>query len=78
MTEAEKLHCVEAALNSVRPYLARDGGDISVAGLTDDGVLKVNFHGTCKECQLKAMTLSAGLEEALRRFAPFVQRVEEA
>lgn len=78
MTQTEKIRCVEAALNEVRPYLERDGGDISLAELTPDNILRVHLHGQCKTCYLKDMTLSTGLEEALRRHAPFVKAVEEA
>lgn len=78
MTQAEKIRCIEAALSEVRPYLARDGGDISMAELTHDNILRVHLHGQCKTCYLKDMTLSTGLEEALRRHAPFVKAVEEA
>lgn len=78
MTRSEKIRCIEAALREVRPYLARDGGDISLSELTEEGVVRVALHGQCKTCHLKDITLSTGLEEALRRHAPFVRAVEEA
>ncbi|MCS6981751.1 MAG: NifU family protein [Flavobacteriales bacterium] len=77
MTQEEKIRCIEEALAQVRPFLEKDGGDISFKELTPEGVLRISLHGSCRECHLKETTMALGLEEALRRMAPFVKRVEE-
>ncbi|MBM7855817.1 Fe-S cluster biogenesis protein NfuA [Desulfohalotomaculum tongense] len=38
---------VKEALEKVRPFLQRDGGDVELVDITDDGVVKVKLKGTC-------------------------------
>lgn len=65
-----------AALAKCRPYLQVDGGDVELAGIGDDGVVEVSFLGTCVACPLSRMTLRAGIERAVLKYAPEVKRVE--
>jgi len=78
MSQSKKIQKIEKALEEVRPYLEKDGGDISIAEFSEDGILKVFLHGQCKHCHLKDMTLATGIEEALKKWAPFVKKVVEA
>jgi len=38
---------VEAALSTIRPYLQRDGGDVELVDVDDQGVVKVRLKGAC-------------------------------
>lgn len=38
---------VQEALEKVRPFLQRDGGDVELVDITDDGVVKVKLKGAC-------------------------------
>lgn len=38
---------VKTALEKVRPFLQRDGGDVELVDVTDDGVVKVRLKGAC-------------------------------
>lgn len=38
---------VEEIINQVRPYLQRDGGDVELVAVEDDGVVKVRLKGAC-------------------------------
>ncbi|MFZ9980924.1 MAG: NifU family protein [Cyclobacteriaceae bacterium] len=67
---------VEDALDSIRPYLEADGGNIEIVELTEDGALKLRFIGNCAGCTLSSMTFRAGVEEAVRRLVPEVSTVE--
>lgn len=67
---------VEEALNSIRPYLEADGGNIEVVEITDQGLLKLKFLGNCAGCTLSSMTFRAGVEEAVRRLVPEIKIVE--
>ena len=67
---------IEDALESVRPYLLADGGDVKLHGLTDDLVVRLELVGSCQTCPMSAMTFKAGLEESIRRAVPEVTRVE--
>ena len=55
---------VEAALAQVRPMLQRDGGDVELAEITDDGIVKVRLQGACQGCPMAQMTLQMGIESA--------------
>ena len=35
------------ALDEIRPFLASDGGDISLVGIENDRLVKVQLHGAC-------------------------------
>ncbi|MHA8052807.1 NifU family protein [Aquirufa sp. Wall-65K1] len=68
---------VQAALDSIRPYLIADGGNVEIVEITDDNRLKLNLLGACKSCNMSAMTFKAGVEEAIRREVPEIISVEE-
>ncbi len=67
---------VEGALESMRPFLAADGGDMELVGITDDMVVQLRLLGSCKTCNMSEMTLKAGVEEAVKRAAPEITAVE--
>ena len=66
---------VEQALDSLRPYLATDGGNVRVAEITPDGVLKLEWEGACGACPMSPMT-RAGLEDTVRKAVPEITAVE--
>ncbi len=67
---------IEDALQTVRPHLRVDGGDIEVVDLTDDMHLKLRWVGMCESCSMSAMTLRAGITEAIRGKIPEIVGVE--
>jgi Fe-S cluster biogenesis protein NfuA len=67
---------IETALESLRPFLKADGGDVNLLEITDEKVVKIEFLGACKSCSMNVMTFKAGIEEAIRRAAPEVTSVE--
>jgi Fe-S cluster biogenesis protein NfuA len=64
------------AIDSVRPYLQADDGDVEFIELSEDGIVKVKFTGACSVCPLSQMTLRAGIERSLLRQVPGIRRVE--
>lgn len=58
------------AIDSIRPYLEADGGDISILNITDDMKLEVALHGACQTCNMSQMTLKAGVAEAVKHAVP--------
>jgi len=66
---------VEKALDSIRPYLKSDGGDVKLLEVTPDNDVKLELLGNCSSCAMSAMTLRAGVEEAIRKMAPEVKAV---
>ncbi|MDX1445935.1 NifU family protein [Lishizhenia sp.] len=67
---------INAALEDLRPFLEADGGDMELVNITDEGVAQVKLLGACSECSMSPMTLKAGLEEAVKKVAPEIIRVE--
>jgi Fe-S cluster biogenesis protein NfuA len=67
---------VNSALEQLRPHLQADGGDMELVDITDDGVAQVRLLGACNGCSMSAMTLKAGLEEAVKKMAPEITSVQ--
>ncbi|MBN1300930.1 MAG: NifU family protein [Melioribacteraceae bacterium] len=67
---------VSEALETIRPYLKADGGDVELVKVTDDGIVEVRLIGACVGCPMSQMTLRAGIERALIREVPGIRRVE--
>jgi|TARA_B100001142_G_scaffold228761_1_gene226882 Fe-S cluster biogenesis protein NfuA len=65
---------VEKALSEIRPFLERDGGDISLIEIQDDTV-KVRLEGACSTCSINQMTLKSGVEMTIKKHAPEIQNV---
>lgn len=66
---------IEQALESVRPYLRSDGGDVRIHAIHDDFSVELELLGSCESCSMSHMTMKAGLEEAIKKAAPEVVRV---
>jgi Fe-S cluster biogenesis protein NfuA len=64
------------ALESIRPYLQADGGDVELIKITPEGIVEVKLTGACGNCPMSQMTLRAGVERAIIREVPGVRRVE--
>jgi Fe-S cluster biogenesis protein NfuA len=67
---------VEAALDSIRPYLEADGGNVSVEEITPENVVKLKLLGSCGSCPMSIMTLKAGIEQAIKKAVPEITGVE--
>ena len=67
---------IQKALESIRPYLQADDGDVELVEVTDDGIVKVKLTGDCENCPMSGMTLRAGIERALLRQVPSIKRIE--
>lgn len=62
-------------LESVRPGLQADGGDVELVEVTEDGVVKVKLKGACGSCPMSTMTLKMGIERAIKEKVPGVKEV---
>jgi Fe-S cluster biogenesis protein NfuA len=65
---------IEEAIHQLRPFLEADGGDIELVDVVDN-VAQVKLLGACKSCNMSAMTLKAGVEEAVKKVAPQITGV---
>ena len=67
---------VESSLDTIRPYLNADGGDIQVVEITDEMIVKVKLLGACENCPMSFMTMKAGVEESIRSAIPEIKSIE--
>ena len=68
---------VEAVLDKVRPLLQRDGGDVELVEVRDDGIVKVRLTGACSGCPMSTMTLKNAIEETIKNEIPEIKSVEQ-
>ena len=66
---------IESALQEIRPFLQNDGGDIQLHSVIDNVEARVVLLGACMGCSVNQMTLKNGVEVAIKKFAPEIQRV---
>ena len=66
---------VETVLETIRPSLMADGGNVELVDI-DDGVVKLRLVGSCSSCSSSTMTLKMGIERALKKAIPMVRCIE--
>ncbi|MCD0468125.1 MULTISPECIES: NifU family protein [unclassified Flavobacterium] len=75
MTTEELTSNVLLALDEIRPFLNSDGGDITLVSIDDDKHVKVRLEGACISCSVNQMTLKAGVETTIKKYAPQIETV---
>ena len=75
MTTEELTENVIKALDEIRPFLKSDGGDIPLISIEDEKHVKVRLEGACTSCSVNQMTLRAGVETTIKKFAPQIETV---
>lgn len=75
LINTELIQRVETALDSIRPYLEADGGNVKVLEITDEMTVKLELLGACGSCPMSAMTLKAGVEESIKKAVPEIKEV---
>ncbi len=73
--DAEMQEDVEMVLETIRPSLMADGGNVELVDI-DDGVVKLRLIGSCSSCSSSLMTLKMGIERALKKAVPMVRCIE--
>ena len=67
---------VQAVIEKIRPMLQKDGGDVELVDVDDNGVVKVRLTGACAGCAMSQITLKQGIEKVLLNELPEVTKVE--
>jgi Fe-S cluster biogenesis protein NfuA len=73
---AEVKNKIQLVLEHIRPYLQKDGGDVELVNVTNDGIVEVKLVGACETCAMRTMTLRAGIERAIMHEVPGIKRIE--
>jgi Fe-S cluster biogenesis protein NfuA len=66
---------VEDALDTIRPYLEADGGNVEIVEISADNTLRIELKGACKTCNMSHMTMKSGIEETIRRAVPEINEI---
>ncbi len=74
LTNLQRIKRIESVLDSVRPQLQRDHGDIELVDV-DGKTIYVNMTGACAGCQMEAMTLQGIQEKLMADLGEFVKLV---
>lgn len=71
------LEKVKQVIDTIRPMLQADGGDVELVEVTDDGIVRLRLTGACGGCPMSVYTLRMGIEQKLRKEVPEVKTVEQ-
>ena len=66
---------IAEALQSIRPLVREDGGDVEFVDIDEGGVVRVRLLGACIGCPSSPTTISLGIERTLKDRVPEVKQV---
>lgn len=67
---------IEAVLDSIRPALRSDGGDVEFIDFDEeDGIVQLRLMGACGTCPVSTMTLRQGIERRLMLAVPEIKGI---
>lgn len=65
----KEVKIIEILDEYIRPAVEQDGGMIAFRSF-ENGLVKVEMHGSCRGCPSSTMTLKSGIEALLKRLLP--------
>ena len=68
---------VQKVIETIRPFLQADGGDIDLIDVTEEGIVKIRLTGACGGCPMSTYTLKMGVEKKLKKEIPEIKAVEQ-
>lgn len=68
--QTDLLQRIETALDTMRPFMMADGGNVELIGVDDSMMALVKLVGSCSSCNMSHMTMKAGVEEAVLKSVP--------
>ena len=69
---------LEQALDSVRPYLASHGGNVEIVNVILPDTVEIRLLGACDGCPASSLTLSEGVEKAIKEYCPEITTIKKA
>ena len=67
---------LKSAVNEIRAFLRKDGGDLRVVKATKTQVV-VQFMGNCMHCHIKNVSLNTGVKAIFKKHLPEIKTVKE-
>lgn len=74
LTSVQRMKKIEQVLDSLRPQLMLDGGDVELVEVVGNTVY-VNMTGACNGCQMAAMTISGIQQRLMEVLGEFIKVV---
>jgi Fe-S cluster biogenesis protein NfuA len=74
-TDPNLIARIENTLDSLRPYLEADSGNVSLVDVTEEMIVRLELLGACSSCSMSMMTLKAGIEQSLLKAIPEIKGV---
>ncbi len=69
---------VQKVIDTIRPQIQGDGGDVEFVDIDDNNVVTVRLTGACVGCPMAQLTLKGGIERIVKQQVPEVTAVEAA
>ena len=66
---------IESVVDTIRPYLQADGGDVELVEVQSNNDVILRLTGACSSCSMSEMTMTAGIEESLRKSIPDLGKI---
>ncbi|MEH1798638.1 MAG: NifU family protein [Nostoc sp.] len=66
---------IQTALEEVRPGLKSHNGDIELVAIKPPDTVEIRLIGTCSSCPASTLTLSQGVEQAIKNHCPEISKV---
>ena len=66
---------IQGALDTIRPLLQEEGGDVELVSVEEGGIVHVKLTGACGGCPMAQMTLKNGVERVVKQLVPEVTQV---
>ena len=76
MNESNLIERVNKGLEEIRPFLQRDGGDVTFIKVTSNLEVIIKLEGACESCDVNQMTLKNGIEQSVKKYAPEIKIVK--
>lgn len=74
MNTLQRLRRIEMIIESIRPQLQRDHGDVELVDI-DNNVVYVNMVGACSSCQMASATLGGIQQRLMEELGEFIKVV---
>ncbi|MEH1907654.1 MAG: NifU family protein [Nostoc sp.] len=66
---------IQIAIEEVRPGLNSHNGDVELVAIKPPDTVEVRLIGTCNSCPASTLTLSQGVEQAIKNHCPEITKV---
>ena len=66
---------IQQVLDSYRPTLYMDGGDVELIKLDENGIAHIQMYAACFDCPISLLTMKLGIQRLLKEHFPEVKGV---